>query len=297
MTDVLLISNPSSGSSDEALLSSVRGELSPLGSMADVQPSSLESFEEEVKGARSGASVVIVAGGDGTFNCTVNALSDLFDEVTLGLVPMGTGNDFGRTLGLPEDPLDAARAIARGARREIDVGRASSGTDARLFVNACMGGFPVDVNEAIDEGVKKRFGPLAFWVGGLKAAKDLTRYRISLDGHELDEVLAVGVGNGQTCGGGIRVWPDARPDDRRLDACALAAASLPEALQLASKVRDGNHLGLEGVTTAAGERLVVDAEPRIEFNVDGDLVGMTSPVTFELAGRFTVLAPADAQVA
>lgn len=288
---VMLVSNPSSGSSDTEQLDRVRDEIARLGEVADVQPSSVDTFDTEVQSASAGASFVVVAGGDGTFNLAVNALSASFDRVTFGLVPMGTGNDFSRTVGLPEDPIEAAHAIARGGRREIDVGRASSRGVTRLFVNACMGGFPVAVNEAIDQDTKKRFGPLAFWVGSLQAARDITRYRVELDGTELTEVLAAGVGNGQTSGGGVRVWPDARPDDRQLDACVLGAATLPGALELAAKVRDGNHLGLEGVTSVSGDRLVIDAEPELEFNVDGELMDMRTPVTFDLAGRIIVLVP------
>ena len=100
----------------------------------------------------------------------------MHDRLVFAVVPMGTGNDFAHTLGLPEDPIEAAGAVAAGAPQVMDVGRACSEDVDRLFVNACMGGFPVEADKAIDEKVKKQVGPLAFWMGGAKAAIGLTRY-------------------------------------------------------------------------------------------------------------------------
>jgi hypothetical protein len=98
-----------------------------------------------------------------------------------------------------------------------------------------MGGFPVQVNEAIEGDVKERYGPLAFWVGGAKAAADLTRWRLTVDGEEFADVVAAGVGNGRTAGGGIEVWPEADPGDGVLDLCVLPAAGVGAAPPAAAR--------------------------------------------------------------
>jgi diacylglycerol kinase (ATP) len=288
---VLVISNSASGASDPEALARVERELARLGPVSMLAPDSVESFDREVAAAAGGRDVVVVAGGDGTFNRALNALRDRLADVNLGLVPMGTGNDFARTLGLPRDARAAARVLVQGIDREVDVWRArSSGVD-RLFVNACMGGFPVEVNEAIDESLKRRFGPLAFWVGGAKAASDLTRYDIVIGGRSVPDCVAAGVGNGRTCGGGIRMWPEADPGDGVLDACALHADSVVDALKLAATVKSGGHVGLDEVTTLRAARIEVTSEPPISFNIDGELVGLESPVVFERAGTVRVRAP------
>ena len=285
MSGVLVVANPSSGGADPKTLEVVRSALAPLGPVDLLTPSSLETFADELRPRARNADLVVVAGGDGTLNCTINALHDRLGETLLGLVPLGTGNDLARTLGVPDDPLEAARAIVEGDERHIDVGRARGPDLERLFVNACIGGFPVEMNEAIDADLKRRLGPAAFWVGGAKAAAKLPRTTVWLDGIEVPDCLAAGVGNGRTSGGGLAVWPEATIDDGLLDGCAMAAANHAGAARLAAKLVAGSHAELEDVAMSRGEVITIESEPSMEINVDGELLGLHTPATFEVAGR------------
>jgi diacylglycerol kinase (ATP) len=288
---VLLISNSASGASDPDAIALVERALGRLGPVSRLSPNSVDTFDREVAAAAVASNIVVVAGGDGTFNRALNALRDRLGDVALGLVPMGTGNDLARTLGLPRDAGSAARVVVAENERAVDVWRARGAGVDRLFINACMGGFPVEVNEAIDDDLKRKFGPLAFWVGGAKAASDLTRYDVTIGGREVPDCVAAGVGNGRTCGGGIKMWPEADPSDGLLEACALGADGVADALKLAATVKSGGHVRLEEVVTLRDERIEVTSAPAIAFNIDGELVGLESPVVFERAGTARVRAP------
>jgi diacylglycerol kinase (ATP) len=288
---VLLLSNAASGSSDPAVIESISAELSALGPVTSLAPDSLESFDQEVSEAAAEADLLVVAGGDGTLNCTVNALrGQTLHELSLALIPLGTGNDFARTLGLPPKSLDAARAVLAGSERAIDVWRAKSDGVDRLFVNACIGGFPVEVDETVDEDLKRKLGPVAFIAGGAKAAANMTRYRVRISDTGLDDCIAAGVGNGQTCGGGVRMWPQADPSDGLLDACLLSAEGAGDTLKLAATVRSGRHVQLDAVETGRRDRIEITSDPPMEFNLDGELVGLISPVSFERAGSIRIRA-------
>jgi len=293
----LLVVNPASGSSDREVRDELLQTLSALGSFDVFEPSNVESLAEEVRVAARRAELVVVAGGDGTFSRIVNALESRIEDVMFALVPMGTGNDLARTLGVPSEPVDAATGIVSGGEHTIDLGRASGTGAETLFVNSCMGGFPVQVDEETDEKLKRLAGPIAFWVAGAKAATSLSRSAVTMNERKVSDCVAVGVGNGRTCGGGIEVWPRARPDDGVLEGCALPATNMAAAAALALNVKRGRHEELEGVATCSAGRIEISASPEVEFNVDGELVGLKSPATFEVLGKLRVRVPQDAGIA
>ena len=282
---VALVFNARAGRDDSGARARVVNELERLGEVTIVMPESVDSFAGEVNAAAEAADTVVAAGGDGTVSLLVNALRDRLDHVALGVIPMGTGNDFARSLGLPDTPEEGAAVVAHGRPRPVDVGRISGQGGSRLFVNSSLGGFPVHVDREIDDEVKKKLGPLAFWIAGAKAATTLERSTVTVNGRAVRECVAVGIGNGRSAGGGIEMWPEARVDDGLLDACVLPASNVREAARLAVKVRDGEHVDIEGVVTVRDRRIDVDCDGVIEFNVDGELAGIRAPATFEIVGR------------
>lgn len=282
----LIVVNPSAGGAADVPLDEMRSRVE-----ADVlSPRSPASFRAEVTAAARGADRIVVVGGDGTLNAAVNAFDYRFDSIRWGLVPAGTGNDLARTLDLPTDTIDALEVALGDRVREIDVGIARGPGVDRLFVNACMGGFPVDVDEAATDEMKAKFGPFAFWVAGARAATKMDRTTVTMDGRTVTDCVAVGVGNGRTCGGGIEVWPDADPSDGSLDACAFALPGPAAAAKLIPRLLRGTHEGIDEVATTRARRVTIESDPPIELNVDGELVGLKTPVTFEICGRLTIAA-------
>jgi diacylglycerol kinase (ATP) len=248
-----------------------------------------------------GADTVVVGGGDGTLAAAAGVLAG--STAALGVLPLGTANDFARTLGLPSDLRAAARAVASGARREVDVGRIGD----RVFLNAASVGVSSGLTRRLDAGLKDRAGMLAYPAAGAAEAASVRPFRAELevDGarRELD-LLQLVVGNGRFHGGGRLVAPGARLDDRHLDLYFLESASgapepdgpdrLREVARLARYalllVR-GRHLEHPAVHHERVKRVVLRTEPSLEVDADGELVGET-PATFEVWPRqLTVLAP------
>lgn len=290
---ILLVTNPTSGSAAKHHKDDLLRELQAFGEVEAIEPPSLDEFPESVLSAARGRDLVVTAGGDGTLNCTVNALRDVLADVRLALLPMGTGNDLARTLGLREDPADVARGLRDASEVGLDVGVARGERIERLFVNACMGGFPVQVDEALDEGEKERLGATAFIWGGAKALSDLARSKVRLQDVDVGDCVAVGVGNGRTVGGGIEVWPQADPTDGLLEGCALAASGPSDLLKLGAKLKLGEHSDMPEVAIRRGRSISIEADPGIEINVDGELIGLMTPATFEIFTKVRVLVPRD----
>jgi len=288
---ILLVTNPAAGSSGDLDPETLRERLETFGEVQPFAASGPEELKTEIPKAARGADLIAVAGGDGSLNLVINALEDQLENSTFLLLPGGTGNDLARTLAIPEDALEAADLAGSGQRRAVDVAEAQWNGGSHMFVNASMGGFTVEVNKRIDEDLKKKVGPLAFWIGGVMAAKDLERFTVTVNGESIVDCVAVGVGNGRTCGGGVEIWPDADPTDGLLDVCALPVSSALDAAKLLKRIRNGEHVELEGVQAFQAAEVRVEAHPPIELNLDGELVGLRTPATFRVRGATHFMVP------
>ncbi len=233
----------------------------------------------------AGHALVVVVGGDGTLG---EAASGLLDDgraprasAGLGLVPVGTGCDFARTLGLRSSE-DALERLARGARRRLDAGLAhltgrSGRPLRRVFVNVAAFGCGGAVSEAIGRRAKLLGGRLGF---SLVTARALLRYRdqrlrLSLDGGPPEELAITNVAacNGRFFGGGMQVAPAALPDDGRLDLTLWQGFGLGDFLLRRRRIYDGSHVGLAGTRTLRLRRLAAESDERVAVDLDGEALG------------------------
>ncbi len=230
--------------------------------------------------------LLVVAGGDGTVNEAVNGLAEAGfpDGVILALLPSGTGNDLARTLAVPTDPGGALAVLRGGAVRKLDAARLRlRGSGERFFVNAAVGGLGAEVSRgAADRALKGRWGRLAYPRAYLSTQDRIAhRVRVTLDG-ETRELRAanVVVGNGRYAGGGMPAAPGAHPGDGLLDLVAVEHADPLGLLSAAARslVRGDGPSG--GVFSARARRILLDADPPLEFNADGEPAGR-GPAEFE----------------
>ncbi|MHA3769904.1 diacylglycerol/lipid kinase family protein [Verrucomicrobiota bacterium sgz303538] len=283
----LILLNPAAGSAGDmdTLLKAV-GELQPGTAVRRSKgPGDIKLLAHEA--ATEGFEVIVAAGGDGTLNEVLNGISDYFGQVALGLLPLGTGNDFARTVNVPDD-LDHALAVLReGRTQKIDVLKVSTPDTRRYMVNVSAGGFSSKVSE-ISSDVKDTWGPLCYARSLLGALPELDDYHTSirLDDKEVVSTPAynVVVANARYVAGGIPIAPDASLDDGLADVIVLPVASLPELAAITSTTLLGKHLSSDKVLFRRARKIEVTSTPPMRFNTDGELLP-AGPVTFEVLPR------------
>jgi diacylglycerol kinase (ATP) len=255
----------------------------------DVQVSSKRGAAERLarEAVRKGCDVLIAAGGDGTLNEIVNGIGETGEDVRIALLPLGTGNDFARTLNLPTE-IDACLDLLRnGKTRAVDLVRVTSDR-VRYFVNISAGGFSGIVDEKMTPELKERWGPLAYLRGAAAAFSELRAYRtnVAFDNAEAFalDVYNVVIANGRYVAGGTPIAPQAEIDDGLLDVILLPQLAAPQLGLLAAQILVGSHLGNSAVVFRRAKKVVVNSRPGMWFNVDGELVG-NEPAVFEVLPR------------
>lgn len=223
-----------------------------------------------------GAGTVIAAGGDGTINEVVRGLMDGANERTrasmpvLGIVPLGTANDFATAAGIPPDPVDALRLALKGSPHPVDVGRVKG----RWFLNVATGGFGSEVSASTSDELKGVLGRAAYLVTGLAqmGSVEPVQVRVAGPGFRWSGLLLVlAVGNARTAGGGHLLCPDARVDDGQLDVRWIPGSdSGAFATALAALLAGGAHRLEERSITARLPWVDVSAPNGLHVNLDGE---------------------------
>ena len=235
----------------------------------------------EVDAHCKGMKGVIVAGGDGTLNRATRGL--LACGLPLGVVPLGTANDFARTLGLPTETEAALEVILAGNTREVDVGE----VNGHVYLNVASVGFSATIACELTHEAKQRWGVLGYALTTLKTLAKARPFGATLicDG-EVRHVrtLQVAVGNGIFYGGGLKIAEDAAPDDGRLDTYSLELAHVSELLALWPMLKTGTHAAWPTVQTASGAQVELYTRRPQPVNADGELVTQT-PAVFKVRPR------------
>lgn len=230
------------------------------------------------EGCEEGSELVIAAGGDGTLNEVVNGINDHLaasasrggEPVRLGVVPLGTANDFAAALGIPTE-VDAALAAAlTGAPRLIDVGQ----VEDRCFLNVSTGGFGAEASEDASPEVKRVIGPLAYVITGVRkfVGLEVSAARFTSGGETIFDgrFLLFAVGNFRRTGGGNWLTPRAELTDGMLDLCIVEEMSRVEFLTLLPDLRNGTHVDHPRVLYRQLTEVRVESEVELSVNADGE---------------------------
>lgn len=258
-------------------------------------PKKLQQTVQDAK--ERGMRRILVGGGDGTISCVAGVLAG--SDLELGVLPMGTGNDFAKSLGLPEALPEAVAVLGSGRTIRIDVGLA----DNRVFLNAAGVGISAKLAKQLDPTLKRWIGKLAYPLTMLRHMKENQPFRVRLEtGDTTIEVdaMQVVVGNGRYHGAGNLISPEATLTDHELHAYLIVPpgtaaptgmtaadpsqwAQIVTLARVASKLRSGKHLEDENVLFLSAKELTLDTSPAQDVNIDGELSGKT-PVRFRVKG-------------
>ena len=241
---------------------------------------------------------LILGGGDGSVSSVVDFLADR--DAVLGLLPLGTANDFARTLSIPDDVEGACQTIAGGKVVDVDLGLAGD----NFFVNVASVGLSVGATRALSPWLKRSTGPLAYPLAAMRAFFKHEPFSARLtfpDGDrepvEYDRLLQIAVGNGRFYGGGMIVGLESGIDDKTLDVYAVDLGRHRDLLGAARYLKSGDFIKTDGVHNFRTTRVRLETDPELQINIDGEVVTRT-PQDFSVAqNALNVLVPQDSAAA
>jgi YegS/Rv2252/BmrU family lipid kinase len=307
---VLVILNPYANHSQaKERTNSVRDALSEANLQYEVAIPGYRGESERLAASASGFDAVIAAGGDGTVNEVVNGLLATCGDgpsKPLGILPLGTGNDFSDMTGLPRNLKEAARIIAGGKVRQIDAGSvsysslngkvgAASDWHSRYFDNSC--GIAMEPAVAYEvERMTRLSGNIRYVVGIIRGFLKLRSWQVEVHwdgGCFVMPTLLLSVANSPRTGGVFNVAPGASLDDGMFDVVFAPEMPKLEVLSILPRLFKGSHVKHQKISTFKTTRLWIRSKPGTPMHVDGELVTDSAKVASYqvLPGKITLLSP------
>ena len=271
----LFLVNRQSRSGDTALEPAIHA-LSAAGiELVEVHCGSGGDLAHCIMSHRGEVDSVVVGGGDGTINAALRALVDT--GLPLGVLPLGTANDFARSVGIPTEITAAARIIADGLTHRVDAGD----VNGHLFFNVASVGLAADLAKSLTTERKRRFGRFSYAMSAAHLLLEARSFHATLvinDKSVMVRTLQIAIGNGRFYGGGNAIATHARIDNGFLDLYSLEFAEVWRMALMLPTFRRGTHGALREVRTARAETFeVITRKPR-PVNADGELVTYTPAV-------------------
>ena len=284
MDPLLVITNADAGTADDEALGNaleILRERASVEVQATSKPGELDGVLQ-----RAGSRRIVVAGGDGSLHAVISALYRRHDleHAVVGLLPMGTGNDFARSLGLPLDPEEAALVIASGEVRRMDLIVDELG---EVVVNNVHVGAGAQASRrgarwkdrlgSIGVG-RVNLGKLGYPIGAALSAfqPPSVHMHVEVDGKIVTDVdrpvLMVAVGNGAHVGGGTELTPEADPEDGKVDVMVSHAIGPTAKLGYALHLRRGEHHRRDDVQYVRGSQVTISGDA-FWISADGEISG------------------------
>ena len=237
--------------------------------------------------------LVVAAGGDGTLNEVVNGLAEQVYRPKLGVIPVGTTNDFARALKIPRDILQATDIIAQGKSVAIDIGRMNN---HKYFINIAGGGRLTELTYEVPSKLKTMLGQLAYYIKGVEMLPSIkpSNVRIEYDGKLFEgEAMLFLIALTNSVGGFEKLAPDALLNDGYFTLLILKKTNFADFIRVASMALSGNHINDPNVIYTKANYIKVTSPEEVLINLDGELGGK-APVEFKnLYRHIEIMAPVD----
>jgi diacylglycerol kinase (ATP) len=237
-----------------------------------------------------GYDTVIAAGGDGTIYEVVNGLADAEVRPNLGIIPVGTTNDFARAIHVPRSIENAVDIIAAGHTMPIDIGKMNE----KYFINIAGGGRLTELTYEVPSKLKTMIGQLAYYLKGIEMLPSIkpTEVSIEYDGKIFEgEIMLFLVANTNSVGGFERLAPDASLNDGMFTMLILKKTNLADFIRIASLAIRGEHVNDRNVIYAKANRIKVITKDKMQLNLDGEFGGLAPAEFVNQYRHFNVFVP------
>ena len=236
--------------------------------------------------------IVIAAGGDGTINEVVNGLAEQEYRPKLGVIPVGTTNDFARALHIPRDIEAAVDIIVKGDTIPVDIGKMNDS----YFINIAGGGRLTELTYEVPSKLKTMLGQLAYYMKGIEMLPSIRATEISIeyDGKLFEgEAMLFLIGLTNSVGGFEKLAPDSSVNDGLFSLIILKKTNLAEFIRVVTAAITGNHINDPNVIYTSANRIKVNSTEKMQLNIDGEFGGLV-PAEFEnLYRHLDVFVPID----
>ncbi|MGV3244357.1 diacylglycerol kinase [Staphylococcus sp. 11262D007BW] len=251
-----------------------------------------DATEEAARVIHQNFDLLVVAGGDGTLNEVINGIAEQPNRPKLGLIPMGTVNDFGRALHLPNDIFKAVDVILSGKTVEVDIGKMNS----RYFINLAGGGKITEVSYEAPSKLKSIVGPFAYYIKGFEMLPQMhaVNVRIEYDDEVFEgDIMLFLLGLTNSMAGFEKLVPDAKLDDGKFTLLIVEKANIAELGHIMTLASRGEHIKHPKVHYYKAQSINISSYTDMPLNVDGEYGGQLPANFYNLKRHIEVFSPSQ----
>lgn len=214
---------------------------------------------------------ILISGGDGTIDMTLNTIKELDINLPIGILPTGTANDFANALGLPFDVNEAIENIIISKPKKIDIGKVND----KYFINVASAGMFTDVSQKINPDFKNSMGRVSYYIKGIEEALHLRGFNISVKSKEVTytgEMYLMLVFNGKTAGN-LNLAYKSELDDGYLDVIIFKATPPPKSIPVFINILKGEHLdhnNEDNLLYFRTKKLIINCNDELGTDIDGE---------------------------